>query len=542
MQLRNYQSESLEKIDAAYLRGLRRLLLVLPTGGGKTIVFSHLIRQWLERGKRALVLAHRDRLIQQAVEKVGREIRWEQMGVVKAEQNRVHAQCVVASVQTLAREKRLALLPQFDLVIIDEAHRSCARNYRKIIDHVLHPDSLLLGVTATPDRTDGVGLEAVYQEIVHEVQLVDLIEQGHLVNIRAKNVGLPIDFSDLKTKRNTDGIKDFDQEQLVIKMEAGNWYEKVTDAWLEFASDRRTIVFVPRVAMGYRLAEFMTEKGVRAAALDGSTPLPVQRSIVAEFERGNVQVLINCDLFVEGADIPSINCVVMAKPTKSRIVYCQAVGRGTRLSPATGKTDLLVLDVVGVTRRLDLCSAADLVGARTLKDDETVTAAKKREKKEAEEEAQRTAEQLELIKEQLQAQEVNLFDPSRKVKREFRWDIQANVRQAFLDVAGKRWEIYRDEDGLYYAGCHDLPVANWKPYDDYREARSFCEEQAREVLFAPTAKWRNTPASEKQLAILRRLHIPHDPNISKGDASAKLQTYFERKKSYASSAESLLRI
>lgn len=526
MKLRPYQNEGIDAIEHGYDGGLRRVMVVWPTGAGKTVLFSTLIRRWLERGKRALVLAHRDRLIQQAVEKVGREIKWEQMGIVKAEQNRVHAQCVVASVQTLARERRLSQMPKCDLIIIDEAHRSSAKNYRKIIEHVTHPDSLLLGVTATPDRTDGVGLGEVYEKIVHEVQLVEMIEQGYLVNIRAKNVGLPIDLSDVKTKRNSEGIRDFDQDQLVIKMEAANWSERVCDAWLDHASDRRTIVFVPRVAMGYALAERMRERGVSAAALDGSTPLHVQRATVADFERGAVQVLVNCDLFVEGADIPSINCVVMARPTKSRIVYCQAVGRGTRLSPETGKTDLLVLDVCGVTRQLSLCSAADLIGLNSLKDNETITQAKKRETEEKEEEEKRQAEQLELLKDKLQAQDVQLFQSygDKLAKREFNWQLFPHKKQAFLEVAGKRWEITK-VGNIYgaYQGWQLLIETT-----DYLQAKAACEEEARKILFSDSAKWRQKPASPKQIQLLDKLKISYPQGISAGDASNLIDARFKK--------------
>lgn len=528
MQLRDYQAESVRKIEAAYLRGLRRLLLVLPTGGGKTIVFSSLIRQWLAQGKRALVLAHRDRLIQQAVDKISKQIRGEQIGIVKAEQNRVHAPCVVASVQTLARAKRLSMLPQFDLVIIDECHRSRAKNYMQIVKHVLHTDSLLLGVTATPDRTDGLGLvPQVYEEVVHEVPIYDLIERGYLADIRVKNVGLPIDLSDVKTKRGTDGITDLDLDQLAVRMDAGNWYEKVTDAWLEHASDRRTIVFVPRVAMGYRLAEHLRERGVRAVALDGSTPLPAQRALIAEFERGTVQVLVNCDLLVEGVDVPSIDCVVLARPTKSRIVKMQSIGRGTRPSPETGKTDLLVLDLVAAIQP-GICSAGDALGTKTLRENETVTEAKKRERQEAEEEAAREAEQLALIQEQLQTREVDLFGRTGKAEYEFKWNIDKSARRATLRVGKNTWVIEKYQDDVYMA--YLASNGGYTDFPNYPSAKQWCEDEARKILFAPTAKWRNNPASEKQLAMLQRMRIPHAPGITRGAAADLITARFQQRR------------
>lgn len=524
MKPREYQQQALDAIADSYARGVRRQLLVLPTGAGKTVVFSLLTNQWLKAGKRVLVLAHRDRLIQQAVEKLCKIVPVQSMGVVKAEQNRVHAPCVVASVQTLAREKRLNQMPQFDLVIIDESHRAAAKQYRNIVKHVCHESTLLLGVTATPDRSDGVGLvPSVFDEVVYELPIIELIEQGHLVNIEVRNVGIPIDLSDVKTKKGADGERDLDLDALAIKMDASNWYEYVRDAWLQHASDRRTIVFVPRVAMAYRLAEVMREAGVTAEALDGSTHLGHQRLTVGEFEAGRTQMLVNCDLFVEGADIPSINCVVLARPTKSRIVKMQAIGRGTRLSPETGKTNLLVLDLVAAVQP-GLCSAGDALGVKTLQEGEKLTTAKKREKKEKEEAEQREAEQLELLREQMQARKVDLFGNSQSKKTQFNWDVNKEAKQSFLTVAGVVFEI--SKSGEVYCAFEGLETVGEFP--SYLEARNACEDRAKAILFAPTARWRSKPASSKQLAILDKLKIPYSPEISSGEASNLIDQRFNK--------------
>jgi superfamily II DNA or RNA helicase len=525
---REYQQAALDAIAERYAADVYRQLLVLPTGAGKTVVFSLLANRWMLYGSRVLVLAHRDRLIQQAVEKLCKIVPVQSMGVVKAEQNRFHAPCVVASVQTLAREARLRQMPQFDLVIIDECHRSAAKQYRNIVKHVCHERTLLLGVTATPDRSDGVGLvPRIFDEVVYELPILELIEQGHLVDIQVKNVGVPMDLADVKTKRGTDGERDLDQDALAIKMDAANWYEYVRDAWLEHARDRRTIVFVPRVAMAYRLAEVMRESGIKAEALDGSTHLGHQRLVVAEFEAGRTQMLINCDLFVEGADIPSIDCVVLARPTKSRIVKMQAIGRGTRPSPATGKSDLLVLDLVAAVQP-GLCSAGDALGVKLLKEGENLTQAKKREKKEQEEAERREAEQQELLREQMQARHVDLFgNPSNSASNsryQFNWDIHREAQQAFLTVAGTIFEI--SKSGQVY--CAYEGTAPIDEFPSYLEARNACEDRAKQILFAPTARWRSKPASSKQLEILHRLKIPYSPEISSGEASNLIDQRFKK--------------
>ena len=529
MQPRDYQQNALDAVAERYQFGAQRQLLVLPTGAGKTVVFSLLALQWLNAGKRVLVLAHRDRLIQQAVEKLCKIVPVEQMGIVKVELNRVHAHCVVASVQTLARQKRLHQLPEFDLIIIDEAHRSAAKQYRNIVKHVSHEKTLLLGVTATPDRSDGVGLvPSIYDEVVFELPIIQLIEQGHLVDIEVRNVGVPMDFSDLKTKRGTDGDVDVDQDQLAIKMDAANWYEYVRDAWMEHARDRRTIVFVPRVAMAYRLAEVMREAGIVAEALDGSTSLAVQRAAIASFEAGNTQMLINCDLFVEGADIPSIDCVVLARPTKSRIVKMQAIGRGTRLSPNTGKQNLLVLDLVAAVQP-GLCSAGDALGVKTLKEGERLTQAKKRETTEKAEAAKQEAVQQELLREQMQSRKVDLFGSSpnnSNKKKAFEWQIFKEYQVAMLDAAGKRWEITKS--GNFYEAYRDGIFL--LETTDYHQAREHCESKAREILFGAEAKWRQKPVTEGQLRMLNKLRISHSSDMTAGEASNLIDQRLNKRK------------
>src|SRR5262245_49419032 len=206
MELRDYQQAGLEAVHAAYARGVRRQLLAAATGAGKTVLFASLVKQ---RPGNALVLAHRDRLIQQAVAKLGAVLPVSDLGIVMADQNRVHARCVVASVQTLARARRLAVMPKFDTVIVDECHRSAAKTYQRILAHVCHPETLLLGVTATPSRTDGIGLDQVYDEIVYQIGILDLIERGYLVPLRGQRITIEADFSKLHTKTNTEGINDY---------------------------------------------------------------------------------------------------------------------------------------------------------------------------------------------------------------------------------------------------------------------------------------------------------------------------------------------
>lgn len=528
MNLRPYQHESIQAIHAAYGRDVMRQLLVLPTGTGKTVTFSALVEQFLSEGKRAIVLAHRDRLITQACEKISKQIPLSKIGVVKAGLNQKHAHCVTASIQTLARQTRLRQMPQFDLVIIDEAHRSLAKSYQRIITHLCHEKTLLLGVTATPDRADGKGLEKVYQEIVYEMSLLSAIEQGFLVDLRAVQVRIDADFGKVHSRTDTEGINEFRQDEVVELMDAGNWFVKVTEAWMGHARDRQTIAFVPPgkdqsrrpAAMAYKLAEHMRSLGIRAEALDGTTNLFAQRATMRRFENGEVQVLVNVDLFTEGVDIPSIDCVLMASPTKSRGRYCQRVGRGTRLYP--GKKDCLILDMVGLTDRLDLCTASSLIGLKNVKKGESLREAKKREDDEATQLALVEDAQPE-IDGKLIAAEVDLWKGARpfkpaekKPQRAFAWQISIDGQRT-LHVADR------------FITVRPMADENWIAVDSKREFRAIgstpeeCQKRAevyaRGLIFSQNTDWRKKPASEKQLNWLRSRRIPHKDGILSGEAS-----------------------
>jgi len=528
MILRDYQSEGIEAIFAAYERGVHSQLLAMATGAGKTVVFANLVSR---RPGRALVLAHRDRLIQQAAAKLGAVLPWSEIGIVMADQNRTHARCVVASVQTLARARRLAALPKFDTVIIDEAHRSAAKTYRKIIDHVRGDETLLLGVTATPSRSDGIGLDAVYDEIVYQVGILDLIERGYLVPLRGQRVTLNADFSKLKTQKNTDGMNDYKADEVAEIMDKANWYVKASEGWFKYAADRRTLAFTPRVAMAYQLAEYLRGQGVRAVAIDGATPQALQRQTLGAFERGEIQFLASCELLTEGVDLPSANCAVLARPTKSLIVYSQTVGRITRLSPETGKTDGLVLDMVGSTNHFDLLTLGNLFGLRALKDGEEVTAAKKREEKEDEEAAAEQMEFPEMATGEVVAQEVNLFQPKGTQRKPlFEWQIRKEERRATLNIAGHRFEIWRDRTSDDYQFADMSWRGNFAGFaPEYHEARTRCEEEAKRILFGKDAAWRSAPASEKQVDLLLKFKIPFGPTITKGEASDLLDAKFQKK-------------
>ena len=355
--LRPYQVEAIGAVERALERGVRRQLLVLPTGTGKTACFSALIAR---RGGSALVLAHRDELLRQAAAKIAIADPTLGLGVgfVAAARDDVSAPVVVGSVQTLARLSRLQRLPrQFDTVIVDEAHHASARSYRRILAH-LDPSPLILGVTATPQRSDGQLLGEIWEEIVYRRGIAEMIRAGYLADVRGVRVGL--EQVDLDKVAQTGG--DYQPDALGEALEQAAAPQHVLAAYQAHAADRTAVVFVPTVALAHHMASVFQAAGIPAEALDGTTPIEQRHAILARLQTGETPVLANVAVLTEGVDVPSVSCVVMATPTRSQVKYAQAVGRGLRTFP--GKDDCLVIDVVGVSDRLDLQTLPRFFGLR----------------------------------------------------------------------------------------------------------------------------------------------------------------------------------
>lgn len=371
LSLREYQIEALERTAAAEKAGVRKQLGVAATGLGKTVMFCSLAER---RGGRALILAHRDELVSQAAQKV-REI-WPgvDVGIVKAGDNDVHSHVVVASVQTLARQRRLAQLlapfsPEgvtllgradpFELVVVDEAHHATADSYQTVLqalDAGEPTGPLLLGVTATPDRGDGKGLDTTFDEIVWSYDLLWGIRSKYLADLR----GLRVRISDLDLSKVKRSRGDYEAGSAGRALEDAEAPAAILAAWQEHAADRRTIVFTPTVEVARLVAEQFTAVGVASSYVHGGTPLDERRRLLRAFSDGTCQVLANCAVLTEGFDEPRVDCIVVARPTRSRALYAQMVGRGTRLHP--DKVDCLVLDVVGASDELTLVTVPSLVG------------------------------------------------------------------------------------------------------------------------------------------------------------------------------------
>jgi len=372
IELRDYQQSAIDAIEAAAARGVRKQLGVAATGLGKTIMFTALARRW--GTERTLILAHRDELIDQAIRKV-HEAWPEQLSVgkVKAGDNQIAAHVVVASIQTLARAKRLQQLvapsamafafapaKPFGLVVVDEAHHARADSYTRVLEALGagQPDGpLLLGVTATPDRGDGHGLDGIFDEIVFTYDLQWGIRQSYLSDLRGVRVALDIDLRKVKIKRG-----DYDAGQTGSLMQAAGAPTLIVKAWLEHAADRRTLVFTPTVDLADTVRAAFVDAGINAGWVHGTMDTTERQRVLRDYSAGRLQVLVNCAVLTEGYDEPRTDCIVVARPTKSRSLFTQMVGRGTRLHP--DKADCLVLDVVGASYDHSLITVPSLFGIR----------------------------------------------------------------------------------------------------------------------------------------------------------------------------------
>ena len=355
MQLRPYQAAALEAVRAAYQRKHRSVLVVMPTGTGKTLLFAEIAR--LAKGP-VLVLAHRQELVEQAREKISawcKDVVAVEMGQRRdlTRPDGTRPKISVASIQTLGR--RLAHVPRdaFRIVVVDEAHHATADSYRKVLDHFR---AHLLGVTATPDRSDKTPLGEVFSELAFDYDMRAAIRDGWLCPIRSFLVATKADFS---------GVRKLAGELVTKDVEAILTRElhlaEIAAPILRERGQRPTIVFAASVAHAKALARVIDELAGQdgfAVALDGATSMEQRAPVLARFRRGEIKVLVNCALFTEGFDVPDIALVAIARPVLSRSFYAQMVGRGTRIAP--NKRDLLVLDFVPQNCRHSLVQAVDI--------------------------------------------------------------------------------------------------------------------------------------------------------------------------------------
>lgn len=549
IKLRDYQSEAIDRVFTAWSEGVRRPAIVLPTGAGKTVVFSALVKEFRSDwsgggprnatanapGDRVIVLAHRDELVDQAIGKLRAVLpEWVGVGKVKAQDDEVYANVMVCSVQTLASARRRDSLlaaqhgrggaGRVGLIITDECHHAAAASYKKI--YQAFPEALHVGVTATMARGDSVGLGEVWEDVVYSKSVLWMMSKGYLTDVEAQRVDLSVDLADVKASRG-----DYQAGDLGRAMMETEAHRPIAAAYRKYAGDRRGIVFTPTVETAHATADELNTAGVKTAVISGETPRDERRRAFEDFRTGRVQVLSNCMVLTEGFDAPWAEVAVIARPTQSQPLYAQMVGRVLR--PWPGKTKALVLDMVGASTTNKLRTLIDLEpgAVEDIRDGETLEEAVLREA----EEQPSTRAVVGVPVFELQAQKVDLFAGS-----DHAW-VATPKGVLYINCGEKYVFLWPSQSGE--AGTWDVCYAGTSGRDPWRRSvhtgldlgsamawgEALSEDFYGGFSTRKSATWRKGKPSEAQLALAERLRIPGAASMSKGQLSVVLDAYFGAK-------------
>lgn len=504
LDLRPYQEFA---VDAFIASEHQRKMIVLPTGAGKTVTGLALAKRI---GGKCLWLAHRDELITQP-ERTARIV-WPEAtrGIVKAEQNQYMRDLVFASIQSAQQPRRIEQLAaqNFPLVVVDEAHRALSPGYRALFEALgcfRAGGPQLLGITATPERTDGGALDEVFQGVVFHLGINTAIAQGYLLAPVVIERKINLDLDSVTIARG-----DYGQKQLDLALMQAGIVGEITAAYEEHCTQRKTIVFTVSVAQAMEVAATLRERGHAAAAVSGETPTEERQRILKKLNTGELRCVVNCAVLTEGFDEPSVDAVILARPTQSKPMMIQCVGRGLRLFP--GKSDCLVVDMVGASKRSNMVQAAVLFGFRKEEDDKPKAVTLDPITNPEEYWTQRLLSQVNGVK----------GAPRSKL----RWIPTADGHGWLLPAAefgtvrmlpsGESWVV--DVVGARDTGnttLSDQPV-------EMDIAQALAEDYCRRVKAVQVARrdagWRDGQASEAQVAFLKRSGVKAE-SLSKGTAS-----------------------
>jgi superfamily II DNA or RNA helicase len=538
MNLYSYQERTVDLLLSPP-EGVNRSLAVIATGGGKTIVFASLIDRMLRRGERALVIAHRKELLTQACEKIAHvapslHVELEQaenkaskvISGFAASMRGIDRSVVVASVQTLAGKRLQKWAPDtFSLIIVDEAHHSTSKAYRDIFEHFgsLRPGGTrLVGVTATPLRSDRVAMGHVFQEITVDYGIRELISLGHLCPVRARKITSEISLASVAMSHG-----DYVAADLERTVDVSERNELVVSAYEEHAPGDRAIVFTAGVNHAHHIAELFRSRGITARSVWGAMDKQARHEALSTYHTGETLVLTNFGVLTEGFDAPDTRCIILARPTKSSLIVTQMIGRGTRLAP--GKDFCLVLDIRDATNGKNLCSAASLLGL-SLKEQEEPEIKAEEETTPYEEETT-VAVAFEAVKDAMQAEEIDLFGslrPDAKMKSlsGLQW-LKKGEESWVLRCENRKYTVRVDAMGRYAVARDGETIAVESTVESaFKLADHFIRtiHPDHSMFVEMNSKWRKEPASAKQLAYLSQKlkGKAFDKSISKGDAALLL--------------------
>ena len=540
MQLRDYQSNCLSRSKAAYDRGVLNQLAVLATGLGKTAIAANLRREHGFTGK-VMFAVHMDQLAQQASkamrhwnpgEFVGTEMAGQTAGALD--------KFVIASIPTLGRKGsdriRKFAPDEFDAIIQDEAHIGMADSFKRVYDHFGLLDrsrskTLFLGITATPNRNDGQGLKALFDEIVFDMGIRQGIESGWLCDIRAMRVSGKANLSDVGTRGGeliegelADAVNTPQRNGIVVK------------EWAKHAWQRRTICFTANVQHALDLAATFDAHGIPAKAVWGEDS--DRQAKIDGHKSGAYPVICCAQLLGIGYDDPFVSCIVLAAPRKSFVRYAQEVGRGTRI--AEGKEDLLVIDVCDNASRHDLCSISSLLGLPKNLDlkGEKFTKAREQLERIAKEFPQADITDLRNLEElNTMAEKVALFKvsypPEVSLLTELAWTKQGDayvipVGRERITVAADllgEWWVRGRMNGQYVCISSQNLAGAMNAAD-----KAILDGGGAKTLLARESRWRSDGPSEKQIALCRKIRLPIPAGATRGMVSAALNAHFESRR------------
>jgi ATP-dependent helicase IRC3 len=535
MELRPYQQEAIDAWGDFVNRGGKRGLMVLPTASGKTVVFAHLPRIY---GK-TLVLAHREELLDQAAAKLQAANPTLSVGIEAAERTADGADLVVGSVPTLgrARSKRLEKFDpdEFGLVVVDEAHHASPDNttYARVLDYF--SDVPRLGVTATPQRGDKKGLVGVFDEVIFFRSIEDMIKEGWLVPPVGYRVKTGDDISDVHTRAG-----EFVESELAEAIDNPGRNQLAVDAYLELAIGRRACVYCVNIAHAEHMEEAFRAAGLSVASVFGHTDKQLRRQYLSDFAAGKISIMVSVGVLTEGWDDPGVACLILARPTKSTLLYTQIIGRGLRLHEA--KDDCIIIDLV------DACAGKKPVGLPTLMGlpseldtqgkplHEVAERFRELEALSPEEASQvKDTEDLEKAFERIDLFRVPPPDPFVMEMSKFIW-METGPEHWVLNLAGENREklsIQADALGRYevafQAGAKRQVLG---AFNDVVKAFAKTDHWVkqyrgdRSALVERDAVWRHDPPTDKQLQWLRKYKVPITEGLTKGQASLILDRLF----------------
>ena len=468
--LRPYQKEARQAIHSEWDGGHQKTLLVLPTAAGKTVVFANVAKDQVDKGHRVLVMAHRGELLDQAADKL-LEAAGLPSVLEKAESSALgsHIPVTVGSVQSLSQRGRLEKFPRdyYQDIIVDEAHHCLSPSYRTVLDHF--PTANVLGVTATPDRGDQRNLGEFFDSKAYEYSMADAIRQGYLAPIKAQMIPLELNISEVGISNG-----DFAVSQVGNALEP--YLDQIASEMVHYCKGRKTVVFLPLIAISQKFCRMLNDAGLRAAEVNGNSD--DRAEVLEDFENGKYDVLCNSMLLTEGWDCPAVDCVVVLRPTKIRSLYQQMVGRGMRIHP--GKEELLLLDFLWMTERHDLCRPSALISK-----DEAIA-------KKIDERMKEDAEGFDLIEAEEQAE------------RDILAEREAALARQLAEMRGRKKRLV---DPLQYA----LSIA--------------AEDLAN---YEPTFMWEMAPPTEKQISLLEKRGIAPETVSCCGMASMLIDKLIRR--------------